>query len=162
MQNKPDKEVVRRNALEFLRNIDVGVVATVDENGQPYVSPVYYAEGGDFEIYFFATSASRKSQNIMKNSKVAFSAGTGPEHICVTVRGIAKLVEGHEYDRGSFLITQKAEKNSMDNWPIRKVEELKRHYPYLYKIEPQEVTFLNIDSSKEPSSIADHFHQIAP
>ena len=156
------KEVATRNALEFLRAQNVGVIATVNIDGQPFVSPVYYAAGDDFNIFFLTTSGTHKSQNIMDNDKVAFSVGTGPEYISVSIRGNAKLAEGTEYDKGLALITDKAEKNSMANWPIKKIDELKKHQLYLYKIEPREVTFLNINSPEEPESIADHFHNLLP
>jgi hypothetical protein len=60
------------------------------------------------------------------------------------------------------LITDKAEKSTMSNWPIKKIDELNKHPLYLYKIEPKEVTFLNINSSEEPSSTTDHFQELLP
>ncbi|MEK7177071.1 MAG: pyridoxamine 5'-phosphate oxidase family protein [Patescibacteria group bacterium] len=156
------KQIAKQNALEYLRAHDVGVVATIDTEGQPFVSPVYYAAGANFGIFFLTTSGTRKSQNIMNNERVAFSVGSGPEYIAVTIRGKAILAEGNEYDKGLALIKDKAENNSMLNWPIKRLDELKKHQLYLYKIEPKEVTFLNIDSSDEPESIADYLYELLP
>lgn len=155
-----DKKIVTRNALEFLRTHDVGVVASVGGKGQPFVSPVYYAEVGDFNILFLTTSGTKKSQNIMENDKVAFAVGFGPEYTSVTIRGRAKLASEDEYGGWLAIIKDKAALHNIDNWPIRKLDELKRHHIYLYKIEPEEVTFLNIDSKVEMESLSDHLHTL--
>lgn len=150
-----------REALEFLRNhSNVGMLATVDAEGQPYVSPVYFVMGHEFEVFFMTAQNTNKAKNISHNAQVAFSVGEGPEYIAVMIRGRAKLTDSAEQNQILPLVAENFEKNKGFNWPIRKLEELKDQNLVLYKINPEKVTFLNINSSQEPKSNTDHLYHL--
>lgn len=150
-----------REALEFLRSYSkVGVLATVDEKGQPYASSVYFVMGHEFEVFFLTTKNTNKTKNIESNNKVAFSVGTGPEYIEVMIRGKAVPTDASEQNKFLPLIADRIEENKGFSWPVRKLEELKEQNLILYKISPEEVTFLNINSSQEPKSATDHLYHL--
>lgn len=151
----------QREALEFLRNhSNVGMLATVDAEGQPYVSPVYFVLGTDFEVFFLTTQNTNKAKNIASNGKVAFSVGEGPEYIAVMIRGKAVLTDSAEQNQILPTISEHMEKNKGFSWPVRTLEELKDQNLALYKIVPEKVTFLNINSSQEPKSATDHLYHL--
>lgn len=150
-----------REALEFLRShINVGTLATIDLEGQPHASPVYFVMGSEFEIFFITTKNSHKAKNISQNDRVAFSVGTGPDYIAVMIRGRAILANTAEQNQILPVILEHIEKNKGFNWPVRKLEELRDQNLVLYKINPEKVTFLNINSTQEPKSNADHLYHL--
>jgi nitroimidazol reductase NimA-like FMN-containing flavoprotein (pyridoxamine 5'-phosphate oxidase superfamily) len=150
-----------REALEFLRSKNsVGMIATVDSEGQPYVSPVYFVMGSEFDLFFLTTKGTHKSKNIEVNSKVAFSVGTGPEYISVMIRGDASIPNSDEQNQALAKMTEVLEKVKAFKWPLRTLEDLKDQNLVLYKITPKKVTFLNINSTQEPKSNADHLYHL--
>lgn len=150
-----------REALEFLRTYsNVGTLATLDQDGQPYASPVYFVMGSEFEVFFLTTKNTHKAKNLARNDKVAFSVGTGPEYISVMIRGRAKLTDASEQNEILPVIKERMDKNNGFNWPVRKLDELKDQNLVLYKITPEEVTFLNINSKQEPKSNTEHLYHL--
>ncbi len=150
-----------REALEFLRTqSNVGTLATIDAEGQPYASPIFFVMGSEFEVYFMTTKNTHKAKNISHDNRVAFSVGIGPEYIAVMIRGRAILTDTAEQNQVLPLISEHLEKNKGSNWPIRKLEEFKDQNLVLYKISPEKITFLNINSTQEPKSNADHLYHL--
>jgi len=151
-----------REALEFLRmkNNNVGTIATVDENGQPFASPVYYAMADGFELFFLTSKGTHKVKNLEGNDKVAFSVGTGPDYIAVMIRGRAIPANTEEMNENLPLLSEIVEKNKGENWPVRKLDDLSGQNLVLYKLVPEKVTFLNINSLEEPASSADHLYHL--
>lgn len=150
-----------REALEFLRSYsNVGTLATIDADGQPYASPVYFVMGEGFDFFFLTTQGTHKARNIRENEKVAFSVGTGPEYICVMIRGKAVLTDTAEQNQILPIISESLEKSKAFNMPIRKLDDLKSQNLVLYKVIPEKVTFLNINSTQEPKSNADYLYHL--
>lgn len=154
-----------REALEFLRNAtNVGTLATVDAAGVPHASPVYFVMsrelGHEFEFFFMTTKNSRKARDISANGRVAFSVGTGPEYIAVMMRGRAAATDAGSQDEILPVIAEYLERDKGENWPVRRIEEFKDQGIVLYRVVPDEVTFLNINSSQEPKSNADHLYRL--
>lgn len=150
-----------REALEFLRTENkVGMVATVDQNSQPYLSPVYYIMDGDgFGLYFLTTNNTHKSKNIENNSKIAFTVGAGPRYKSVMIRGTAQRSNVSDEERIVSLLVKRIDDVEKLNWPLQKLDDLKDQNIILYKVNPEKVTFLNLDSSEEASG--DHlFHLV--
>ena len=105
----PHEPVTERAELErVLRETRSGVLATVDVNGQPYVTPLnhFYRAG---KLYFHCARQGRKLDNIAANPKVCFTAYETGElifgskacdcaqrYVCVICFGTARLVEDEE------------------------------------------------------------------
>ena len=86
--------------LAYLREVQLGRLATIQPNGTPQVSPVgftYNADLGTIDIRGYRMSASRKYRNIATNDKVAFVvddiASRNPWRVrCLEIRGVAEQV----------------------------------------------------------------------
>lgn len=152
----------RREALEFLRTKtgNVGTVATVDGEGQPFASPVYYVMGDGFELFFLTTQGTHKTRNIEQNNRIAFSVGVGPDYIAVMIRGKAVVIDNEEQSQILPLVVEVMDRNKGENWPVRKLDDLSGQNLVLYKLIPEKVTFLNINSSEEPKSSVDHLYHL--
>lgn len=70
---RTDRLISKDEAMEILKKGEYGILATADENGQPYGVPLSYALLDDI-IYFHATNAGGlKFDNFTTNSKVSFT-----------------------------------------------------------------------------------------
>lgn len=77
---RKDRELTEVEAREILVKGEYGILATVDENAQPYAVPVSYAVEGD-NIYIHGTNVEgQKAHNIGVNNKVCFSV-VGPTKV---------------------------------------------------------------------------------
>ncbi|HWU24742.1 MAG TPA: pyridoxamine 5'-phosphate oxidase family protein [Candidatus Paceibacterota bacterium] len=76
-----DTQATRDEALSFLVNHDVGVLATASNDGQPSSRMVYYTCDDSFNVYFITLKNTRKVAQIKINPKVAFVVSeTGTPH----------------------------------------------------------------------------------
>lgn len=153
-------QIAEREALEFFRRENVGVLATVDSNNTPFASPVYYFPGEEFSFYFMTTKETHKSKNITSNPNAAFSVGVGPEYLSLSLRGTISSTNTEEQNRILPVIGEKLEKLNGAGWPVRRLDDLKGEKLVVYKFTPQKVTFLNMNSKDEPQSNADHLYHL--
>src|ERR1700756_913111 len=88
----------RPHELAYLREVQLGRLATIQPNGMPQVSPVgftYNADLGTIDIRGYRMSATQKYRNIATNDKVAFVvddiASRDPWRVrCLEIRGVAE------------------------------------------------------------------------
>ncbi len=156
------KQEAHKSAVEFLNNHQVGTVSTADLGGQPFSSAVYYAVKDDLTVYFLTSHSTHKHQNIAKNNRVAFTVGFGPEYIAVELRGRAVAVEGLELDVAAAMMIKVQLQVPMVRWPVERIEALKKGGLVMYKIIPEQATFLNLNSDEHVESLADYIYQIIP
>jgi uncharacterized protein len=70
---RKDRLITQEEAMEVLKKGEYGILATVDESGQPYGVPVSYVVM-DGAVYFHSTNAGgHKFDNFTKNNKVGFT-----------------------------------------------------------------------------------------
>lgn len=69
---RADRKIEKNEALMLLLQSSYGILATVDNNGQPYGIPLNYIVANDC-IYFHCAPDGHKLQNIGENHKVCFT-----------------------------------------------------------------------------------------
>lgn len=80
--------------MKFLAGPIVARVATVDEDGLPYVTPVWQEWDGE-AMWLVPRQKSRFTQHMLNNPQVAIScAEDGGTYTRVTLRGTAEIVSG--------------------------------------------------------------------
>lgn len=96
MNNDVASKTLVKNLLERMKT---GVVSTVNKEGNPESSLVYYVIDESFNIYFTTYSNSRKYANISMHKMVAFNVSDAVDPQTVQMEGIAeemKISGGHE------------------------------------------------------------------
>lgn len=101
----PVKWLAREKALKLLSKEKYGRLATCNELGQPYITPVNFVVK-DEKIYFHCGFSGRKIDNLRQNRKVAFEVSRigklfATPHAknftyrywCVLVEGIARQID---------------------------------------------------------------------
>ncbi len=156
------KKEYREDALKFLRENTTAVIAT-SFNDQPRASTVYYWVDDEFNFYFITKKNTSKYINIEMNPQAAVVVGTGPEHITVQAHGSAELISDEQdiLEVIEILTTIRAREH-IKIWPIEEIEKFKDRSKLVFKIIPEEVSYMNLDSSSHPDSISDDYIQIHP
>jgi pyridoxine/pyridoxamine 5'-phosphate oxidase len=101
-------------------------IATADEEGRPWVSPVWFATSDYRELFWVSRPEARHSRNIALRPEVAIAIfdsqqppGTGEG---VYLRGGAELVPEPERDRGIAVFSSVSEANGAGAWGRSDVE----------------------------------------
>ena len=68
---RKDREISIDDAAKLMASCTYGVLATVDNDSQPYTTPLSYVYAGDC-IYFHCASEGQKLDNIKSNPAVSF------------------------------------------------------------------------------------------
>ena len=69
--HKKSRELFENDIIDILNNSEYGVLASVDDYGYPYATPLSYVYY-DNAIYFHSAQYGHKLDNIANNSKVSF------------------------------------------------------------------------------------------
>lgn len=155
------KEQARKDALHFLIENSTAVVATATGD-QPSASTVYYFADKDFNIFFITKVNTSKYLNISGNAKVAVVVGTGPEHISVQASGLAEFVFDEKRAEIIDEFVQLRTREFVKDWPIKDMDIFKDRSAVVFKVTPDRLTFLNLDSKKYPDSVSTEYMQIIP
>jgi uncharacterized protein YhbP (UPF0306 family) len=79
------------------------VLSTVSADGEPYAAPLFYLAGGELEFYWFSSSSSQHSENLIRSQSVAVAIYASTEHwkeICgVQMRGAPKKITDRKVRR---------------------------------------------------------------
>lgn len=65
--------VVNGDLAKFIKSQKLLVLSTVDENGQPWISNVYFSADDELNLFFVSPTDTKHSKHIAKNPHVAFS-----------------------------------------------------------------------------------------
>ena len=77
----------------FLDVPRVGILATIDADGTPLLTPIWHARDGD-ELWFAIEPESPKARNIRCDSRVTYAVMDELGYTYLTVRGRARLESG--------------------------------------------------------------------
>ncbi len=124
---------------EFLQARNRAVIATVDEEGQPSTSTIFYILTKRHELYFMTKSQTAKYKNIKKNYKVALTVVDNEKPQAVNVNGVAaEMVETSERDEILKQLIKLSYESLHDYAPIIK---LHRGGFAVFKIVPHKAVF---------------------
>jgi len=82
---------------DFLSKGNIAKIATIDENGSPYITPVWYEWDGK-SLYIIARDKSKYLANVRKNSNIAIciDISTAP-YTRVTAQGKARILSNFDW-----------------------------------------------------------------
>lgn len=85
----PELDRARADALTFLKNHKVGVIATFAGEYQVHATMVYYTADDEFNIYFMTFINTRKFKAIQAHPQVAFTVSTQDVPQTLQIEGMA-------------------------------------------------------------------------
>jgi general stress protein 26 len=108
----------RAKITDFLDSHPVAVIATVDENGDPNASPIYFAVSSDLTIAFTTKRDTNKHNNITRHSQVMLAVYDAESQTSVQLSGQAIEETNPENAQTIYHGTlQAAKQTSEDNVP---------------------------------------------
>ena len=138
----------RERILDFLQNHNIGVLATVDPNGDPNAAAIYFTVDASLDISFLTKVGTKKHDNLQRHSHAMLVAYEAMSQTTVQIKGIASEVtdtsEAHQIFADVLKIAMDTGASGIP--PIDKLE-LGKHV--MYRIKPKEIhmaTFIRAKS----------------
>ena len=144
-----------RALLDVNRYLTLG---TVDQDGHPWTSPVYFASAGEREFYWMSATDARHSRNLAGRPQVSivvFDSSVPPYHgRAVYAVGEAHELSGDDVDRGLTVYPGPISRDAL----TVTLEDVTGPSPYrLYRATASEVWVLCPREPRQPC----HLHGIA-
>ena len=149
-----------QEAHNFLKNHTVGVLATVDPNGEPHAAAIYYFADEDFTISFITKTQTKKADNLQHNNHAVLvvyePASQTTVQITGTVSAVTELLEVNDIFRRVLNASLETSQTSVP--PIAKLKE----GDYIgFRLTPKQIRMAAFRHS-ESGEYADLFKTFAP
>jgi general stress protein 26 len=95
----------RKKIIEFLKAHPVGVLSTVDGDGNPNASAIYINVDDELSISFTTKRKTRKYENIARHNKIALVVYEAANQTSLEVSGSAEEVQDEETQRKIYRAT---------------------------------------------------------
>jgi uncharacterized protein YhbP (UPF0306 family) len=100
-------------------------LGTADENGRPWVPPVYYAPEGYVDFYWVSSPEAKHSRNLAARPEVSIvvfdsrtSVGSGQG---VYMSAVAEELMGDDIERGIAVFSRRSEAHGAGEWNLEDV-----------------------------------------
>jgi general stress protein 26 len=134
---------------DFIKKHATAVIATIDEDGQPSTSTIFYVINKKDEIHFVTKSQTTKSNNLNKDSRSAITVVDESKPMAVNMQGLAtQVTDVAERDEVMQRILKISHDKLKDFAPIIK---LHRGSFMVFKFTPKEASMT--DFSKPMGSV---------
>lgn len=136
---------MKEEILKFLKEKKLVTVATIDENGAPWISNLYFGVDDDLNMYFMTKRSTKHSQHIERDSKIAYTVAwynleNDEDRIAIQATGTCELVT----DLKTMAIGAKSIFNKFADWNINPKEALEKIATSgMYIIKPKYIKFWN-------------------
>lgn len=138
-------------AKRILTNNIFMTLATVDTDGQPWSTPVFYALDQKYNFYWYSRKDTRHSQNIQINNKVSVSifSEEGRDRLTgVYIEGIAQELKEEELPIATKIYAEKAASSEEEKVQLTTVEDFIEESPLrMYKFVPTKI-YISVDATK--------------
>jgi general stress protein 26 len=128
----------REHILEFLRNHNIGVLATVDPNGEPSAATIYFTVDDELNISFITKTGTKKHDNLIRQNHAMLVVYEASSQTTVEIVAIASAITGASEVQDVFADILKISKSTSgsDVPPISKLNAGK----YVgYRLESKEI-----------------------
>lgn len=103
-----------RRIYNFLQEHPIGVLATIDPNGNPHAVVVYFSVDKDFTLSFITKRETKKHDNLKRNNRTMIVTYEPNTQTTVQVTGIANEVSGISETARIFSNTIKSSKETSE------------------------------------------------
>lgn len=114
-----------QEVAKFLQRVHTGILSTVDTDGKPWGSAVYFVIDDDFNTYFVTRVGTKKYQNILAHPDIALTVVDSDSQTTVQIAGPVSKLPAHEYKDIVFDKLASLRPKHHENWapPIEKVHQ---------------------------------------
>ena len=138
----------------FVHSHEIAVLATVNEDGQPFSSTIYYAPFGKDAVCFLTRSETKKFDNLRENDRAAMTITDSKEPVAVNLTGTARVAsEPKDHDDIMQKILKVANSKHTNNPPVL---QLKAGTFTCYIFEPKHATLTDYTSAENKMSVEEN------
>ena len=101
-KKRADRDESEKRIRDFLQLHPIGVLATIDPDGNPHASVIYFSIRADGTLLFTTKSRTKKSDNLDLNNHVMLIIYESPTQTSVQITGLAQLVADKKVAQDSF------------------------------------------------------------
>lgn len=147
-------DVFKHSVIKFLENHKTAVLATVDANGQPATSVIFYTVHDRKTLRFITKSETLKAENIANTGAVAMTVLDRQQPTAVNLTGTLRSLKG-DRDHDSVLqeIMIIARDELGDHAPIIK---LRKGYFVAYELKPEKAILSDYSAKGSTPIIEKH------
>jgi len=128
----------QQRAYDFLSHNNSGVLATVDPNGEPHGTVIYYAIEKDFNISFLTRTGTKKYDNLVRNNHLVLVVFEAASQTVAQVIGKAvEITGGYDINTIASAIFKSSLETRKDKTPP--IAKLQAGEYAAFKIEPAQI-----------------------
>lgn len=101
----PSTSESNQRIYDFLKGNHIGVLATVDPNGNPHAATIYYSIDEEFNVMFMTKNETKKHDNLLHNKHAMLVVYEPTTQTTVQVTGVAKVLSSKVDTAQIFLDT---------------------------------------------------------
>lgn len=91
--DSPELTDKQQRILSFLEEKPIGVLSTVDPNGNPHGVVVYFVIDGDFNVYFLTKARTRKYDNLKHHNHATLTVFDPASQTTAQITGVAEEIK---------------------------------------------------------------------
>jgi uncharacterized pyridoxamine 5'-phosphate oxidase family protein len=141
---------MKKLAYKFLNSHRLAALATVDEQGNSHVAPLFCTVRKTFDIYFSTRVEGRKFNNLMRSPNVSMSFTDEADVSTIQLSGLAERVDNLELEQ-EILYDLARLKYQDPNWPMPALKLFEKGATSelaIIKVTPTEMTYASFATSK--------------
>lgn len=124
--------------MDFLQKNRIGVLATVDPNGEPHAATIYFTVDSNMNIAFITKTETKKHDNIQHNDHVVLIVFEANTQTTVQVKGMASVVTDPVKEQEIFAEILKVSMDTSESG-IPPISKLRAGEYVVYTIKSKEI-----------------------
>lgn len=114
-----------QNAHEFLKHHPVGVLATVDPNGEPHAAAIYFSVDNHQNISFMTKTGTKKADNLLHDNHAVLVVYEAATQTTVQITGEVSEIKDHAEVNEVFahMLNASADTSGSSVAPLTKLKE---------------------------------------
>ena len=150
----------RSRILEFLQHNSVGVLATVDPNGEPHAAAIYFTVDDDFNILFLTKTGTKKHDNLKHHNHAMLVAYDAKSQTTAQVKGtVTEITDVTRMQRVFSDILKISMKTSEAG--VMPLDKLQAGEYVAYSLDPKEVR-MAVFIRPDPGDYSQIFETVSP
>lgn len=137
----------REHILEFLKNHNIGVLATVDPNGEPNAATIYFTVDDDLNVSFITKTGTKKHDNLIRQNHAMLVVYEASSQTTVEIVGIASAITGVSEVQDIFADILKISKSTSGN-DVPPISKLNAGKYVGYQLESKEIRMASFVRAK--------------
>jgi general stress protein 26 len=128
----------RERILDFLKNHEIGVLATVDPNGNPSAATIYFTVDDALNISFLTKTGTKKHDNLTRHAHAVLVVYEASSQTTAQVQGIALEVTNEKEAQQIFADILKVSMQTSEGG-VPPISKLQAGEYVTYRISPKEI-----------------------